>query len=224
MNPIAGPNTAAGDAVAHVPVERQIVWLLLLCPALAGSDTLSHALILGAAAIIAGGVTFIASAALRSCNDVIRGTLCMLVLATLASVLDLAISAWLHESHQTLALFVPLLAANVALLWRAEQTSVEPAGPAAFNAGLRLGGSMALLLSLLALARELVGRGSLLHDAAALLGGGAWSGGLGLQLFRVDMGFLLAVLPPGAFISFGLLLAARNWLRSRPKHEQAQDR
>jgi len=230
--------TAADPALARGPADQQIVWLLLLCPALACGDTVTNALLLGVAGIIAGGITFAVSATLRHCTEMVRGTLCVLVLATLASVLDLALNAWLHAAHQAVTLFVSLLAANVALLWQAEQSGTDPAGAdrssanpfshgsvwRALAAGLRLGAIMALLLSILALVRELVGRGSLLHDAAPLLGGGDWTDRLGLQLFRVDMGFLLASLPPGAFISFGLLLAALNWLRSRPKHEQAQDR
>ena len=72
---------------------------------------------------------------------------------------------------------------------------------------------IAVTLLPLGIARELVGRGSLLNDAGTLLG--AWAGWAETSVFRVDMGFLLAMLPPGAFISFGLLLAARNWIRQR---------
>jgi hypothetical protein len=64
-----------------------------------------------------------------------------------------------------------------------------------------------------AMMAKLVGRGSLLNDAGNLLG--AWASRAETSIFRVDMGFLLAMLPPGAFISFGLLLAARNWIRQR---------
>jgi electron transport complex protein RnfE len=68
---------------------------------------------------------------------------------------------------------------------------------------------LALVLLILGLVREFVGRGSLFHDARML---GDWAGFLDVQVFRADMGFLLAMLPPGAFIAFGLLLAARNWM------------
>jgi electron transport complex protein RnfE len=76
---------------------------------------------------------------------------------------------------------------------------------------VKLGVQIALLLLLLGIARELVGRGSIFHDAGNQFGD--WA--RGLQLFRADMGFLLAMLPPGAFISLGLLLALRNWLLDR---------
>ena len=82
----------------------------------------------------------------------------------------------------------------------------------------RLAGVFVLACALLSgCGYHLVGRGSLFH-AADTLGPGA--GGLNLQLFPADMGFLLAMLPPGAFIAFGLLLAARNWIR----HESGQNR
>jgi electron transport complex protein RnfE len=70
----------------------------------------------------------------------------------------------------------------------------------------------------LGLARELVGRGSLLNGAGALLG--SWAQRLEIKVFSVDMGFLLAMLPPGAFISLGLLIAARNWLARRRSHHE----
>jgi len=77
---------------------------------------------------------------------------------------------------------------------------------------------IALSLMLLGAARELVGRGSLLHDAGRLLG--TWAQPLQIEVFRLDMGFLLAMLPPGAFMSLGLLLAMRNWLAERRRQEK----
>ena len=95
-------------------------------------------------------------------------------------------------------------------------TPRTPARIPAMSAGeilIRIG--IALTLLALGLARELVGRGSLLNGAGALLG--SWAQRLELKVFSVDMGFLLAMLPPGAFISLGLLIAARNWLARRPR-------
>ncbi|AMN46294.1 electron transporter RnfE [Steroidobacter denitrificans] len=80
----------------------------------------------------------------------------------------------------------------------------------ALKMALRTAGGMALLL-LLGTVRELVGHGSLLHDAHLL---GSWASGLGIQVFRID-GLLLATLPPGAFLALGLLLALRNRLHRR---------
>jgi electron transport complex protein RnfE len=88
----------------------------------------------------------------------------------------------------------------------------------ALNRSVRISIGIALTLLALGLARELVGRGSLLNGAGALLG--TWAQQFEVKVFSVDMGFLLAMLPPGAFISLGLLIAARNWLaRPRSNHE-----
>jgi len=82
---------------------------------------------------------------------------------------------------------------------------------------VRIAIGIALTLIVLGFARELVGRGSLLSGAAMLLGD--WAERLEIKVFSVDMGFLLAMLPPGAFISLGLLIAARNWIASRKSTE-----
>jgi len=86
-------------------------------------------------------------------------------------------------------------------------------GLLAFRHSLRISLGIAFSLLALGFARELVGRGSLLNGAGAMLA--PWAERLEVKVFSVDMGFLLAMLPPGAFISLGLLIAARNWLASR---------
>jgi electron transport complex protein RnfE len=83
----------------------------------------------------------------------------------------------------------------------------------AVTTSLRIASGIAITLLPLGIAREFVGRGSFLHDAHTLLG--TWANWAELSVFRVDMGFLLAMLPPGAFIAFGVLLAARNWFIQR---------
>ena len=76
---------------------------------------------------------------------------------------------------------------------------------------MRLSLAIAAMLLVLGVARELVGRGSVLHDAGLMFG--VWARAFETKVFSVDMGFLLGMLPPGAFISLGLLLALLNWLR-----------
>jgi electron transport complex protein RnfE len=77
----------------------------------------------------------------------------------------------------------------------------------------RTGTFVLATMLLLGIAREIVGRGSLLRDSGRMFGG--WASELHRQLFREDMGFLLAVLPPGAFIALGLLFALADWWRRR---------
>jgi electron transport complex protein RnfE len=107
--------------------------------------------------------------------------------------------------------FLPLLAVNVIMIDHAVDPPRDLAP--ALNRTVRISIGIALTLLALGLARELVGRGSLLNGAGAMLG--SWAQRFEIKVFSVDMGFLLAMLPPGAFISLGLLIAARNWLARR---------
>ncbi|HWK75822.1 MAG TPA: Rnf-Nqr domain containing protein [Povalibacter sp.] len=209
------------QTVAIERQNRQVLLVLALCPALAVSDTTANALGLGAAALLASVVTCMAASFLRRLPAQAQWPIGILVFAAIVSATSLWLDAWLHELHRALGIFLPLLVANVAIQLRARESASVALAEAAML-GVRTGGAMAMVLLVLALARELVGRGSILHDAGRLLGNAA--GMIDVQLFRADMGFLLAMLPPGAFISLGLLLAARNWLETRHLHEQEQDR
>lgn len=187
---------------------RDIVLMLALCPLLAASDTAVNALGLGIAVILA---TIIAStlqlALQRWLDDSIRLAATVLVLALIVALIERAMLAWFHQLHGSLGVFLPLIAVNTVLLrnWQ-DHDSIE-----GLANNIKAAVSIAIVLLLLGIARELVGRGSLFHDIDKMFG--AWFSSLELVVFRVDMGFLLAMLPPGAFIAFGLLLALRNWIQ-----------
>lgn len=189
-------------------------WLVVaLCPAIAASELSINAMALGIAALLACTITFAVAALLKALPQDLRWLLSTLVLATLLGVIGLTMQAWMPDLHAALGVFLPLLVANLAIQQRAEEGSNGATAATATVNGLRTGAAMLIALLLLGLPRELVGRGSLLHDSVNLAG--AWINSLNLQLFRADMGFLLAMLPPGAFIAFGMLLAARNWIAQR---------
>jgi electron transport complex protein RnfE len=135
----------------------------------------------------------------------------LLTIAALVACVELLSSAWFSELRTSLTLFVPLIVSNLIVVQHVYARHESFA--AAVTESLRIAIGIAITLLPLGIARELVGRGSFLHDAHSLLG--AWAGWSELSVFRVDMGFLLAMLPPGAFIAFGLLLAARNWFIQR---------
>jgi electron transport complex protein RnfE len=135
----------------------------------------------------------------------------MLTLAALVACVELLLSAWFSELRTSLALFVPLVVSNLIVVQHLYARHESVAGAVAGSLRIALG--IAITLLPLGIARELVGRGSLMHDASTLVG--AWTSWAQISVFRVDMGFLLAMLPPGAFIAFGLLLAARNWFIQR---------
>jgi electron transport complex protein RnfE len=189
-------------------------WLVVaLCPAVAMSDTLASAFGIGVALMVSWMLVALTAALPASLPARVIHALRMLLLATVVGCISLWLDAGLHGLYGTLAFFLPLLVANLALLALPPGQSVRTA---LINAARR-GFAVLIVLVILGTARELVGRGSLLHAAE-------WTGFDRIQLFPSDMGFLLAMLPPGAFIALGLLLAVRNWLLNRHRHEPDQNR
>jgi electron transport complex protein RnfE len=186
--------------------------LIAVCPLLAMSDTVVNALGIGAAVLV---VVPLAAALLALMRPLLTSETAlaasMLTLAALIASVELLLSAWFSELRDSLTLFVPLIVSNLIVVehLHVRHTTLRDS----FVGSFKIAVGIAVTLLPLSVARELVGRGSLLHDAGTLLG--SWAGPAETSVFRVDMGFLLAMLPPGAFISFGLLLAARNWLTHR---------
>ena len=184
--------------------------LIAVCPLLAMSDTVADALGIGVVVLIVVPLATAVLALLRSrLTSETALAASMLTIAALVACVELLLSAWFSELRTALTLFVPLIVSNLIAVQHL-QARHESLGKALLGS-LQIAAGIAVTLLPLGIARELVGRGSLLHDAGNLLGA-RWAE---LSVFRVDMGFLLAMLPPGAFISFGLLLAARNWIIQR---------
>jgi len=189
--------------------HASLFWIASVCPLIAASDTIVSAVSAGIMTMLVGCICAGLIALLtRWLDDDTRLLAILLVSASVVAIVELAMRAWFHVARETLGIFLPLVVTNLALV------HAMHAGTSAretLNRVAKLTASIALVLFILGVAREIVGRGSILHDAQALIGSMAGE----ITLFRVDMGFLLAMLPPGAFISFGLLLAARNWLQHR---------
>jgi electron transport complex protein RnfE len=186
--------------------------LISLCPLLAVTDTVVKAAGLGAATIIVTvAASGISALLMRWLDDEFQLPAILLILASLVAIVELVFQTWLHDLRELLGLFLALIVTNAAIVWTLQERSAG-AGEASMQA-FKLALSIALVLLVLGIARELVGRGSLLHGATSVLG--SWASAGELSLFRVDMGFLLAMLPPGAFIALGLLIAIRNWIAQR---------
>lgn len=182
--------------------------MLAMCPLLAAGDTAVKAVGIASAVIV---VTVLSGAIMqllsRWLDDTLRTAATLLMLAGIVALIERAMLAWFHPLHDALGVFLPLVAANAALVraWHEPERSPLETFRATSSLSLRI----ALVLLLLGLARELVGHGSLFDDAGLALGAAVAS--LETLVFRVDMGFLLAMLPPGAFIALGLLFAFYNW-------------
>ena len=188
------------------------VQLLALCPLLAVSDTVVKAVGFSVVVLLLLPLaTLLLGIARRWLDETIVLPASLLVTAGLVTAAELLMRAWFHDLGQSFGVFLPLLAVNIVVIdhiQAPDRSRVE-----AVTRSVRIAVGIALTLLVLGLARELVGRGSLLNGATALLG--SWAERLEINVFSVDMGFLLAMLPPGAFISLGLLIAARNWLAER---------
>jgi electron transport complex protein RnfE len=203
---------APADLAAISPDVRQ---LLVLCPLLAVTDTVVGALGLGVTSILTVAIARLLMSLIgRWLAPEVRWMATILVVAGVLAGIGLVMSAYLQSLTQTVGVFVALLASNILIL-----TSVEADETSAWLAqwkALRTSAGLLLGLVVLGFARELVGRGSLFTGAGRLLGE-AYAG-LEVAFFRLDMGFLLALLPPGAFIAAGLFIAARRLLRARKVH------
>lgn len=133
----------------------------------------------------------------------------LLLTASAIAALELLLQAFSYELWRVLGLFLPLSVTGCLLFARAEIYATYRTLSHTLLVALRASGGFALAAIVLGAAREWVGRGSLLHDAGSLFG--AWASHLEFVSFRADMGFLLAALPPGAFIALGIGVAFYNW-------------
>ncbi len=188
------------------------VQLLASCPLLAASDTVVKALGLSLALAFIVPTTILSARMLRPwLHEDNRLPAAMMLLAGTTACVERSFQAWLPGLGESIGIFLPLIVANLIIVEHSLEHSAAAA--ADWRKSMVIAAGMAATLLILGVAREWVGRGSLLHDAGRLFG--PWAGALETTIFRVDMGFLLAMLPPGAFISLGLLLALRNWLARR---------
>jgi electron transport complex protein RnfE len=191
---------------------RNLFFMCAVCPLIAVSDTIVNAIGLSAALLVVVPLACAVTVLVRRwLDDATALVASLLITAGLVACVELLMSAWFHDLRESLGVFVSLLVANIALVGRMLDRARTPSQ--AWLGSLKLAAEIGALLLFLSIGRELVGRGSLLHDAEFLFGASA--GSLEINLFRVDMGFLLAMLPPGAFISLGLFMAARNWYLQR---------
>ena len=189
-----------------------LVQLLGLCPLLAISNTVVNGLGLGLATMFVLLLSNTTVSLIRPLlRPEIRIVVFVLVIASLVTSVELLMNAHFHDLYESLGIFIPLIVTNCAIIGRAEAfASRQPVGRAALD-GLMTGIGFAAVLVTLGALRELLGLGSLFVHAHMMFGDGAQA--LTLQLF--DRGFLLAVLPPGAFIGLGLLIAVKNVIDGR---------
>ncbi len=190
-----------------------LVQFLGICPLLAVSNTLVNGLGLGlatTAVLICSNL--LVSLARHWVAEDLRLPAFVLIIAALVTVVELAVKAWFFDLWLSLGIFLPLIVTNCVILARAESfASRQPPLPAVID-GLAQGAGFASVLAVLGALREIIGQGTLFANAEQLLGPAGSA--LKVTLWN-DGGFLLALLPPGAFLGLALLIALRNWLLQR---------
>ncbi|MEZ5613705.1 MAG: electron transport complex subunit E [Rhodocyclaceae bacterium] len=189
-----------------------LVQLLGLCPILAVSTTFVNGVSLAIATIL---VMALASGVVASVRGFIpheiRIPVFILIIAALVTMLDLAMNAWLHELYLVLGIFIPLIVVNCIVLARVEAFAAKNTPLVAAWDGAMMGVGMVLAIAVLGGVREFIGSGTLFAGIEMVI-----PGARALQLLPEDYpGFLVAILPPGAFLVLGFMIAGRNWLDAR---------
>jgi electron transport complex protein RnfE len=149
----------------------------------------------------------------------VRIPIFVLIIAAAVTAIEMAMNAWFHELYLILGIFIPLIVTNCSIIGRAEAFASKNPPHAAALDGLMMGLGFTLVLVALGAMREAAGQGTLLAQADLMFGEAAES--LKITLVEDYRGFLLAVLPPGAFIGMGLLIALKNVIDTRLERRQA---
>jgi len=191
-----------------------VVQLLGLCPTLAVTTTAVNGLSLGiATALVMAAANGSVSPVRKFIPSEIRVPVFILVIAALVTVIDLSINAFAHPLHKVLGIFIPLIVVNCIVLARVESFAVKNSPAPSILDGFMMGSGLALVLGLLGAMREILGKGTLFSGIDLAFGPAAKQ--FVLTIIPDYHGFLLAVLPPGAFLGLGTLIALRNWIEIR---------
>jgi electron transport complex protein RnfE len=198
-----------------------LVVLLGLCPLLAVTNTVINGLALGLATMLTLMVSNLSVSLMRGLlKPEIRIPAFVLIIASTVTVIELLMHAFFYDLFRILGIFIPLIVTNCAIIGRAEAFASRNAPLPSLLDGFATGLGFCITLVLLGSLRELTGRGSLFSGADMLFGN--WGQHLTLTIIPDHPGFLLAMLPPGAFFGLALLIAGRNAWQMRktdtPKH------
>jgi electron transport complex protein RnfE len=195
-----------------------LVQLLGLCPLLAVTSTVVNGIGLGIATLI----TLVLSNTLVSLirdfvRNEVRLPVFVLIIASIVTIIELTMKALFYDLYLVLGIFIPLIVTNCAIIGRAEGfASKNPVGVSALD-GLMMGLGFLIVLSLLGAMREVIGFGTLFSHADLMFGETAKALTI---IFNHDYrGFLLAVLPPGAFFGLAFLIAGKNIVEARCKRK-----
>lgn len=196
-----------------------LVQLLGLCPMLAVTGTVINGLGLGLATLLTLVFSNIFVSAIRHwVRPEVRIPVFVIIIASIVTTIEMLMHAWFYDLYKILGIFIPLIVTNCSIIARAESFASKNAIlPSAID-GFMMGLGFLLVLVLLGGLRELIGSGTLFDHAHLMFGEAAQSWTL---VFAENYrGFLLAILPPGAFIGLGLIIAVKNLIDRRASQKR----
>ena len=194
--------------------NQALVALLGLCPLLAVTNNVANAISLGIATTFVLVASNLSVSLFRNhIRKEVRIPIFVLLIASFVTIVDLIMQSFFYDMYLILGIFVPLIVTNCAILARAEAFASKNTWDKSVIDGLMMGVGFSIVLVLLGVMREIIGSGTL-FDQADLIFGDLGSS-LKVTLFDQYQGTLIALLPPGAFIGLGLIVALKNLIDSR---------
>ena len=188
--------------------------MLGLCPTMAMTNSATNGLGMGlATAAVMTASTLLVSLFRNYFSQEVRIPVFVLIIATMVTIVDMCMNAWLHELYKVLGLFIPLIVVNCLPFARFEIFSTKNSALPSMADGFFMGVGFTLALTTIGAVREITGSGTLFADASLLLGPAFKF--LEMRVLPADTGILMMILPPGAFLVTGLLLVAKRMIDER---------
>ena len=194
--------------------NQALVALLGLCPLLAVTNNVANAISLGIATTFVLVASNLSVSLFRNyIRKEVRIPIFVLLIASFVTLVDLLMQSFFYDMYLILGIFVPLIVTNCAILARAEAFASKNTWDRSIIDGLMMGIGFSIVLVLLGAMREILGSGTLFDQADLIFGDLGFS--LKVTFFDQYQGTLIALLPPGAFIGLGLIVALKNLIDSR---------
>lgn len=174
------------------------VLMLGMCPTLATTTSAINGLSMGLATMFVLICSNVVISLIKNLTpDKVRIPVFIVVIASFVTILQMVMQAFVPDIYKTLGLFIPLIVVNCIILGRAEAFAAKNGAVESLMDGIGIGLGFTLGLTLLGICRELLGVGSV----------------FGIALIPETYNMLMFVLPPGAFITLGFLVAIINKLK-----------
>ena len=191
-----------------------LVQVLGLCPTLAVTNSAANALGMGISTMLVLTLSNLGISLFRRWIPTeIRIPIYVLLIAAIVTCLQLVMNAYVYELYKSLGIFIALIVTNCIVAGRAEAFASQNSPLKSAFDGFMMGMGFAVTLFVLGSIREILGQGTLFAGADVLFG--SWASALRVDVYHSDTTFLLAILPPGAFLVLGFLIAAKNALNAR---------